>query len=48
MNDTGRFWSLVPIRHLDVAHVMDDVTGFLAEFHRVFWFSQIFQKRFRA
>ena len=33
MNDTGRFWSLVPIRQLGVAHFMDDATGFLAEFH---------------
>ena len=33
---------------LDVAQFMDGATGFLAEDHSVFWFSQIFPNRFRV
>ena len=32
----------------DVAQFMDDGSGFLAEDHRVSWFSQIFPNRFRV
>ena len=33
---------------LDVAQFMDDATGFLAEDHGVFWFSQILPNRIRV
>ena len=33
---------------LDVVHFMADATGFLAEYQRVFWVSQIFPNRFRV
>ena len=44
MNDTGRFWSVVPIRQLGVAHFMDDATGFLAEFQSFLVFSDLPEK----
>ena len=33
---------------LEVAQFMDDASGFLAEDHRAFWFSQILTYRFRV
>ena len=46
MNGTGWCWTFFV--QLDVAHFMDDATGFLAEYHWVFWLCQILENRFSA